>query len=60
VAGVGAKVKSLPMIMAPIMDSVQAISDECTQLFEKLAKGSAGKQEVVERIEVSATFSQVF
>ncbi|KAG2180035.1 hypothetical protein INT43_003822 [Umbelopsis isabellina] len=51
VAGVGAKAKSFPLIMAPIMDSVQAISDECTHLFEKHARGEASKQEILERIE---------
>lgn len=53
VAGVGAKAKSLPLIMTPIMDSVQAISDECTHLFEKHARGEASKPEILERIEVS-------
>ncbi|CAO3661422.1 unnamed protein product [Umbelopsis vinacea] len=51
VAGVGEKCKNHPKVMTPIMDAVQAISDDCTELFANHADGVTSKQEVIERIE---------
>jgi hypothetical protein len=53
VAGVGDKCRNYPNVMNPIMDAVQAISDDCTKLFENHADGVITKEQVVARIEVS-------
>jgi hypothetical protein len=39
--------------MNPIMDAVQAISDDCASLFESHADEKVSKEQVVARIEVS-------
>ncbi|KAH8556870.1 mevalonate kinase [Umbelopsis sp. PMI_123] len=51
VAGVGDKCRNYPNVMNPIMDAVQAISDDCTKLFENHADGVITKEQVVARIE---------
>jgi len=59
VAGVGEKCKNHPKVMTPIMDAVQAISDDCTELFANHADGVTSKQEVIERIEVNTLFLKI-
>lgn len=53
VAGVGDKCRNFPNVMNPIMDAVQAISDDCASLFESYADEKVTKEQVVARIEVS-------